>query len=79
MTFGSDPKIRCQYAWVSTATGGAPLAFVRDDEHAAQLRLRAKHLEEVRRHQSAGGAMRLAAAEHVEGPVAELDELIDGF
>ena len=55
------------------------LVLVREHEHAAQLRLRAQHREEVRRHQSAGGAMRLAAAEHVEGPVAEFDELIDGL
>ena len=62
---------------MSTTTGGAPLRFVGLHQHAAELRMRAEHLEEVRRDQPAGGAMRLAAAEHVERPVAELDELID--
>ena len=53
------------------------LRVIRLHQHPSILRMRAEHLEEVRRHQSAGGAMRLAAAEHVEGPVAELNELID--
>src|SRR5207248_10985724 len=51
--------------------------LVRRDEHPPEVRPRAEHLEEVRGHQSAGGAMWLAVAEHVERPVAELHELID--
>ena len=43
------------------------------------MRPGAEQLEEVRRDQSARRAMRLAAAEDVEGPVAELDELVDGL
>ena len=74
---GSDPNTRCQYACVSTATGGADLRFVGGHEHPSEQRLRAEHREEVRRDQPAGRAMRLAAPEHVERPVAEFDELVD--
>ena len=55
------------------------LLLVIGNQQAAPQRLHAEDLEEVRRHQPAGRAMRVAAAEHVEGPVAELDELVDGL
>ena len=51
--------------------------FVGGHEHPSEERLRAEHREEIRRDQTAGRAMRLAAPEHVERPVAEFDELID--
>jgi hypothetical protein len=54
-----------------------PLGFVRRDEHPSDERLRAENREEVRRDQTARGAVRVAAPENVERPVAEFDELID--
>ena len=53
------------------------LPFVGRNQHPSELRPRAKELEEVRGDQSARRAMRLAAPQHVERPVAELDELVD--
>ena len=54
-------------------------AFVRGQQHPPEMRPRAEQLEEVRRDQSARRPMRLAATEDVEGPVPELDELVDGL
>jgi hypothetical protein len=53
------------------------LRFVRRDERPSDERLRAEHREEVRRDETAGRAVRVAAPEDVERPVAEFDELID--
>ena len=52
-------------------------ALVTRQQQPPELRPEAEELEKVGRHQSAGGPVRLAAAQHVEGPVAELDELIE--
>jgi hypothetical protein len=55
------------------------LAFVLPHEHPSELRARAEHLEEVRAHQTAGRSMGLTPPQHVERPVAEFHELIDGL
>ena len=62
---------------MSTATGGADLTSSAGTSIRPTRRLRAEHREEVRRHQPADGAVRLAAPEHAEREVAELDELVD--
>jgi hypothetical protein len=78
MTDGSDPKMRRQYASVRTTTGYVPLP----SSSLTSIRPscgRAEHLEEVRAHQTAGRSMGLTPPQHVERPVAEFHELIDGL
>ena len=57
--------------------GRRAFGFVGRHQHPSEQRLRAEHRQKIGGDEAAGRAMRLAAPQDVERPVAELDELID--
>ena len=75
--FGSPPNLRLPVGVAEHQHRLRALVIVGVDERAAEHRLDAEHVEEVRRDDAGGDAIGLAAAQQVEAHLMELDEAVE--